>query len=74
MVTQSHRHVYLLFSPIIMLHPKGLDRVPSATQQGLIAHPFQRQQSASINPKLPIHPSLSPLPPSRQPQVYSPSL
>ena len=31
------------FSHIIMLHHKWLDRVPSATQQDLIANPFQRQ-------------------------------
>ena len=50
-VTQSDIHVYILFSHIIMLHRKWLDVVPSATQQDLIANPFQRQQSASINPK-----------------------
>ena len=33
MVTQLHMHVYILFSHIIMLHPKWLDRVPSATPQ-----------------------------------------
>ena len=39
-----------------MLHHKWLDIVLSATQQDLTANPFQRQSSASINPKLPIHP------------------
>ena len=43
MVTQLHIHVYFLFSHIIMLHHKWLDIVPSATQQDLIAYPFQRQ-------------------------------
>ena len=32
-MTQLHIHVYILFSHIIMLHHKWLDRVPSATQQ-----------------------------------------
>jgi len=59
MVTQLHIHVRILFLHIIMLHHKWLDVVPSATQQDLIANPFQRQQSASINPKLPIHPTPS---------------
>jgi len=35
-------HVYILFSYIIMIHHKWLDMVPSATQQDLIAYPFQR--------------------------------
>ena len=42
MVTQLHTHVYILFSPIIMLHHKWLDIVPRATQQDPIANPFQR--------------------------------
>ena len=37
MVTQLHVPVYILFSHIIMLHPKCLDTVPSAIQQDLIA-------------------------------------
>ena len=41
-VTQSHIHVYVLFSHILLRH-EGLDIVPSATQQDLIASPFQRQ-------------------------------
>ena len=32
-VTQSHIYVYILFSPIIRLHHKWLDMVPSAAQQ-----------------------------------------
>ena len=32
------------------------------TQQDLIANPFQRQESASVNPKLPDHPTPSPTP------------
>ena len=43
MVTQLHIHVHILFSHIIMLHHKWPDIVPSATQQDLIANPFQRQ-------------------------------
>lgn len=42
-VTQSHIHVRILLSHIIMLHQKRPDIVPSATQQDLIAYPFQRQ-------------------------------
>ena len=42
-VTQSHIHVYILFSHIIMLHHKWLDIVPSAIQQDLIAYPLQMQ-------------------------------
>ena len=38
-----------------MLQHKWLDIAPSAAQQDLIAPPFQRQQSASVNPKLPVH-------------------
>lgn len=48
MVIQLHIHVHILFSHIIMLHCKWLDIVPSATQEDLIANPFQRQSSASI--------------------------
>ena len=46
-----------------MLHHKWVDIVLSATQQELIANPFQKHMFASINPTLPIHPnpSLSPL-------------
>ena len=43
MVAQLYIHVYILFSPIIMLHHKWLDIVPSATQQDVIANPFQKQ-------------------------------
>lgn len=43
MVTQLHIHVHILLSHIIMFHHKWLDIVPSATQQGLIVNPFQRQ-------------------------------
>ena len=53
-VTQIHIHVYILFSPMTMLHHQRLDIIPSATQQDLIANPFQRQSSASMNPKLPL--------------------
>ena len=40
--------------------PSWLDIIPSATQQDLIANQCQRQYFASINPKLPIHPTPSP--------------
>ena len=62
MGTQLHTHVYTLFSPIVILQCKYLDIVLNATQQDLIVNPSQKQQFASINPKLPIHPtpSLSP--------------
>jgi len=43
MVTQLHMQVYILFSHIIMLHHKCLYIIPNATQQDLIANPFQRQ-------------------------------
>ena len=42
-MTQSHIHVYILSSHLIMLHNKLLDIVPSAIQQDLIAYPFQMQ-------------------------------
>ena len=61
-VIQSHIHVYILFSHIILLQHKWLDIVPSATQQYIIANPFQRQESASINPKHPMHSTPSPSP------------
>ena len=62
MVTQLHIPAYIFFPHMILLHRKWLDTVPSATQQDLIANPFQRQQSASMNPKHPIHPTPSPSP------------
>ena len=71
MVTQLYLHVYILFSHIIVLQHKWLDIFLSATQQDLFANPFQRQLSASINPKIPIHPT--PSPPPWQLQVYSTS-
>ena len=71
LVTQLHIHVHILFSHMIMLHHKWLDVVLSATQQDLIANPFQKLESACINPELPIH--LTPSPSPWQPQVYFPS-
>ena len=62
MGNQLHIHVYIIFSPIVMLPCKYLDRVLNATQQDLIVIPFQDQQFASINPKLPILPTPSPSP------------
>ena len=61
MVTQLHIHVHILFSHIIMLHHKWLDIVPRATQQDLIANPFQREQFVSTNPKLLNHHTPLPL-------------
>ena len=43
----------------IMLHHKGLGRVPRALQQDLTAYPLQMKSFASTNPKLPVHPTLS---------------
>ena len=54
-MTQLHIHAYIVFSLIIMLHHKWLDIVPNAEQQDLIAYPTQKQEFASINPKLPVH-------------------
>ena len=58
----SYTYVYILSSHIIMLHHKWPDIVPSATQKDLISNPFQRQYSASVNPRHPIHPTPSPSP------------
>ena len=54
---QLHIHVHIQFSHIIMLYHKWIGIFPSATQQDLIANPFQKQKFASINPKLPIQPT-----------------
>ena len=43
MGTQLHIHVYIMFSPIVVLHCKYLDIVISATQQDLIVNPLQKQ-------------------------------
>ena len=42
-VTQLYIQVYILFSHIIMLHHKWLHIVPRATEEDVIANPFQRQ-------------------------------
>ena len=55
MVTQVRIHVHTLFSHRSMLHHQWLGRVPSATQQDLIANPFQGNHL-----HLPIHPTPSP--------------
>ena len=56
--TQSHTHTFFFFTlSSVKLHHKWLDIVPSAIQQDLIAYPFQRQWSASINPHFPVHPT-----------------
>ena len=43
MGTQLHIHVYIIFSPIVLLHCKYLDIVLHATQQDLIVSPLQKQ-------------------------------
>ena len=43
MGTQLQKHVYIIFSPIVVLHFKYLDIVLSATQQDLIVNPLQKQ-------------------------------
>ena len=62
MGTKLHKHVYIIFPPIVVLQCKYLDIVLNATQQDRIVNPFQEQQFASVNSKLPIPPtpSLSP--------------
>ena len=67
--TQLYIHVYIIFSPIVVLQSKYLDIVLSATQQDLIVSPFQVQQFASVNPKLPIPPTSSPLTPGKHKSV-----
>ena len=57
MGTKLDIHVYILFPPIVVLRCKCLDIVLNATQQDLIANPFQEQQFASVNPKLLIPPT-----------------
>ena len=61
-MTQSHTHIYIhsfLTLSSITLHHRWLDIVPSATQH-LIAYLLQMQEFASINPRLPVHPTPSP--------------
>ena len=60
--TQSHIHVYILFSYTIMLHPKWPDIVPRAIQKNL-------NSLYLIIPNSQSHPH--PPSPSWQPQVYS---
>ena len=66
-------YIYILFLTLssIRCHHKWLDIVPRATQQDRIAYPLQMQEFASINPRLPIHPTPSPTPLATQ--VCSPS-
>ena len=66
-VTQSHRHVYVLLSHMIIAPSQVTRRSSQGYTQDPIANPLQRQRSASTNPNaqsLPLPP-----PPSRQPQV-----
>jgi len=61
-VTQSYIHRHS--SQVIFHHDlsQEYDIVPCAVQQDLIAYPLHMQQFASTNPKLPVHPTLSPSP------------
>ena len=70
-LTRSHIHVYILFSHIVMLHHKWLDKVPSTIQQYLIDYPFQRQWFASINPIHSKGNSLHLLTPNAQPILFT---
>ena len=68
-VQQREIYIYTFFLTVssIMLYHKWPDIVPCAIQQDLIAYPLQMQSFASINPRLPVHPTPSPW----QPQVCS---
>ena len=60
----TYLSICLLF-PIfsaITFHHKGLDIVPCAVQQDLIAYPLPMQEFASTIPKLLVHPSSSTFP------------
>ena len=72
-VTEWHIHIYILFLTLssIMFHRNWLYIIPCGIQQDLIVYPLQRQQFASINVRLPGHPTPSPSP--WQPQLCSPS-
>ena len=63
-VIQSHIYLYILFltSSSFMLHHRGLDIVSGATQQDLIAYSLQRQEFATMNPRLPVYPTPFPSP------------
>ena len=54
--------LFLYSLPSWMVYSKRLDRVPCAVEKDLIASPFQMESFASINPKLPVHPTSSCLP------------
>ena len=54
METKLHVHVYILFPSIAVLRCKYLDIVLNATHQDLTVNPFQQQEFASLNTKLPI--------------------
>ena len=57
----SHTYIILFLTlSSIMLHHKWLYVVPCALQQDSIAYPLQSQQSASVNPRFPVHPALFP--------------
>ena len=60
----THTCVYILFLTLssIKLHHKWPEIVPSATQQDLMAFPFQWQEFASINSRFPVQPPPSPPP------------
>ena len=73
MGTKLHIHMYIFFPPIVVLRCTYLDIVLSATEQDLIVNPFQKQYFASVNPKLPIHPTSS-LSPQETTSLFSKSM
>ena len=70
MVTQLHIHVYIIFSPIVVLRCKYLDIDLSATQQDLMLIHFKGNSLYLLTPSSPTTPLLPPW----QPHVCFPSL
>ena len=60
-VAQSYMytHIFFLTSSSIVFHQKWLDVIPCTVQQGLIAGPLWMQESASLDPRLWVHPTAS---------------
>ena len=50
---------FFLTSSSIVFHQKWLDVIPCTVQQGLIADPLWMQESASLDPRLRVHPAAS---------------